>query len=233
MHALHMCSGFSDTIPQLSAALLYFNKIHTRHLKWNCWCYWTDSVLLTCGETELRSLYSYMLLLMRLHCYQLICSQHCSELNRIWNILFYHERGVSMQHIRTVISNCTSLFTHLLLLFVCPSVPFLLRDVSFVWSRLVRWCVQALNILGVPHCFASFSVCVFLCPGPGVSLDGLSRYSINMFPLILPAVLVVQRQALSSYTGNSRNGLYCIVWICCCLALCPHLGSHILLLWVN
>lgn len=171
---------------------------------------------------------------MILNChYQLICSQHICQ--RIWNTLFifYRERGVSMQHIRTVISNCTSLFTHLILLFVCPSVPFFVCNVSFVWSRLVRWCVQALNILGVPHCFASFSVCVFLCPGPGVSLDGLSRYNINMFPLILPAVLVVQRQALSSYTGNSRNGLCCIVWIWCCLAMCPHLGSHILLLWVN
>lgn len=36
-------------------------------------------------------------------------------------------------------------------------------SVSFVWSRLVRWCVQALSVSGVPRCFASLSVCVCVC----------------------------------------------------------------------
>lgn len=122
--------------------------------------------------------------------------------------------------------NAPLFFTHLILLFVCPSIPFFVCNISFVWSRLVRWCVQALNILGVPQCSASFSVCVCMCPRPEVSLDGLSRYSINMFPLIRSAVFscAAQKQAPSSYTGNSRIHFHCTIWICCCLF--PHLGSH-------
>lgn len=103
-----------------------------------------------------------------------------------------------------------------------PLSALLVCNVSFVWSRLVQRCMQALNISGVPQCFASFSVCVYVWPRPGVSLDDLPRYSINMFPLIHPAVLccVFQRQALSSYPGNSsRNSLNSIAWICRCLAL--------------
>lgn len=143
-------------------------------------------------------------------------------------LLLYHEIGVTILHIRTASSNCTSLFYSLILLFVCPSVPFFVCNVSFVWSRLVWWCVQALNFLGVPPCLASFLLCVCVCVRlrARVSLDGLSRYNINMFPLIHPAVLswFRQRQVLSSYAGNSRSCHYRIVWICSCLY--PYAGSH-------